>query len=267
VGIQVFHRRILLSARAAPAAGAYDSVMTAAPLILTLALGQTPAAPKSFEEIERLKHQEYRRLTDFKARTTITVRSGKEQPQTMIYDQKIARGRQHLAFSVGGRVVMESGHDGAQQWVISHPEKQYLVHKGANSGFTRAYEPINAKEAPQGFFNFSFSDGYNLRFDCNPAFKLQRVDTAQLGGRQVRRVTARASFQGDKRYVQLTQFFDPSRWILLKFEVDTLSKEGERGRIEGTVSGMSFTAGLKNTDFTLSQASIKGYKRVEPGKE
>lgn len=231
-----------------------------------------PQSTPTFEQIEANKHKAYRELKDY--REVMKIEILKPQRQVMVVGQRISGVKQRVTLTVAGVKVMESGHDGETGWAISHSTKEYLTNKGLNDLFFEKYVPPKlskkntddpSEKAPGeglrvGDFNFTFSNGYNVRFESNPPFKVISVGNATLDGKPAKKVVAKASLEGGKRYVQVVQWFYPDKWILRQFEITGQSKAAGSFKATGKVTESSFAANSTPGMFRMDPGLIRGYR-------
>ncbi len=220
-----------------------------------------PTGPKklSFDEVERSKHNAYRALTDYAEVVQMQLGGG----QGVVFLQAISKERCKTAIMNGEKPVVESGYDGQARWLISHPEKKYGLKLAKNLTYSMPYVPQKADPKAEPRFDMQFQDGYNIRFLSNPPFVVTDDRSDKIDGKSVRRITARASIEGTKRFVELKQWFLPNSWLLVRWEANGLDRAGKSFKAGGLVVRASLRAGLKPDNFKLDVNSVKGYKRVD----
>lgn len=225
-----------------------------APLLLLLA---TPTGqPKlAFADVERNKHTAYRMLGDFRDRLTVTVQDGQDPPQGMEIEQRIAKANLRVVVRIGGKIVLEGGYDGQSNWLVSHPDRAYQTMKGPHEWFRESYRAANYGGSPEPQFDMSFKNGYGVRFDCNPPLVIQSDQTVKLDGNDARLIVAKTTVPGSTRSMEVRQWFFPDRFVLRRFEVNGVRKDGKKLKIVGAFSEVAFKAGLATKDFALPPVS------------
>ncbi|MCW5940880.1 MAG: hypothetical protein KIS66_01525 [Fimbriimonadaceae bacterium] len=222
-------------------------------LLLVPGLGQ----PKlTFADVERSKHTAYRMLGDFRDRLTVSVQDGDDPAESMEIEQRIAKANLRVVVRIGGKVVLEGGYDGASNWLVAHLDKAYQTTKGPHQWFREPYQAAAyASSEPQ--FDMSFKNGYGVRFDCNPPLVVQSDQSVKLDGADARLIVAKTSVPGSTRSMEVRQWFFPDRFILRRFEVNGVRKDGKKLKIVGAFTEANFKANLTPKDFALPP--VPGY--------
>lgn len=227
-----------------------------APLLLLLA--PVTGQPKlSFADVERNKHTAYRMLGDFRDRLSVSVQDGEEPAQGMEIEQRIAKANLRVVVRIGGKVVLEGGYDGASNWLVSHPDRAYQTTKGPHEWYRAAYAAANYAGSSEPQFDMSFKNGYGVRFDCNPPLVIQSDQTVKLDGTDARLIVAKTTVPGSSRSMEVRQWFFPDRFVLRRFEVSGVRKDGKKLKIVGAFGEVTFKAGLAARDFALP--AVPGY--------
>lgn len=230
-------------------------------LLVAIAVAVQAGSP-SFADIEKNKHAAYRLLADFRDQMTITVKDANEPAQTLGIEQRIAKSKLRVGVTINGTKVVEGGYDGANQWVVSHVQKQFSTTKIPHQWFNDPYRPAQYPDKePQ--FDMKFNNGYGVRFDCNPPLKITSDSVVKLNGSDARLVTARADVPGTNRFIEVKQWFFPDRWVLRKFEVRGQRDGGKTLNVVGEATTVQFKANNTAKDFEMPRPS--GYTEVRPG--
>lgn len=229
--------------------------------IIPVALLVAQASP-TFDQIEALKHTAYRQLADYREVIKIEVR-GDGKTNVLTLQQRIQGPKQRLVALINGNKYLESGHDGVKGWAITHASKQYKLWQGANANYVSKYKPPDRKKDALGSFNFLFDNGYNIRFTSNPPLKVLSSTAAVLDGKPARKIVAKAVIEEGKRYIQVTQWFYPDKWIMRRFEIEGKGKTTGVFKVVGQVMESSFAAASAPGMFRLDPKLVRGYTLIK----
>lgn len=218
--------------------------------------------PPTFDQIEANKHAAYRALADYREVIEMRV-TGDGKTQVLTLQQRIQGPKQRLVALINGAKYLESGHDGAKGWAITHASKQYKLWTGPNANYASKYKAPDRKLAPVGDFNFLFDNGYNIRFTSNPPLKILSDSAATLDGKPARKIVAKAVIEEGKRFVQVTQWFYPDKWIMRRFDIEGKGKTSGVFKVEGRVLESSFAAASTPGMFRLDPKLVRGYTQVK----
>mgnify|MGYP001770979023 CR=1 FL=1 len=216
-----------------------------------------PLELPTWDEVSQAKHAAYRNLSDYFETWSVRILD-EEGEESFLFDRYIAGAKYRISLRRGTTFVLESGYDGARQWMALHEARAFSIRDGPNEIFSRKWQPPSPDAVAKNSFRFNFVDGYDISFLSNPPFA---VVSDEMDG-EMRRVRPKAKRADTGATVTLTEWFRKDTWICARFDVVLKDAERELSRIEGRIVNYSFEAKNPDARFNLPQAVQEGYRRV-----
>lgn len=222
-------------------------------LLLAAAFIELP----TWDEVAQAKHAAYRTLADYFETWSVRI-IDEDGEESFLFDRYIAGQKYRISLRRGTTFVLESGYDGAKQWMALHDARAYAVREGPNEVFSRKWQPPSPDAVAKNSFRFNFTDGYDISFLSNPPLVVISDETAG----DLRKIRSQAKRADTGATVTLTEWFRKDMWILARFDVEIIDGQRELSRIEGRIVNHSFEAKNPDARFNLPQAVEQGYRRV-----
>ena len=217
--------------------------------VLACLLGLTP----TWDDVERYKYEEYRKLTGFRE----TLKLG-----DATIEKKISKQRLWMRLSNKGVPGWELGNDGKTAFVIMYSNKEYTQFPGDDDP-AKYKEPFvpQKEDGEPGDFKVNF-EGYGLQISCFPKPTVKSVELLKENGKELRYVRANVVSPKSGNSLIIEQAFLPDKWILTKLIIRSIEsgKESEFMRFEAV--SQKFDCKFTDKDFQLDQTKVKGFTRT-----
>jgi outer membrane lipoprotein-sorting protein len=208
------------------------------------------------EEIRKGMHDDMRKLTSYSDEWSLTV-NGENQTRVS-FSRFINLKQNRLEIKMDGQLVLESGFDGQNVWVLSHPSKFYADEPWKQEERSpKSFGPPESAE--DGSFSFAFDGTYDFSIYSKPDLKVTTLEEVRLDDKDVRKITATATRPTGK--IQVEMWFDKDRWRMVKAR----AHGGRTGETPTdavmTMLKSSFEEKYTATSFVLEQSKVAGYEK------
>jgi hypothetical protein len=224
---------------------------------LALCLASQAAVLPTMEAIRKGMAEDMRKLRNYSDEWKFEV-TGSEDAEGFGFSRKIDGPRGVLTVMLKNQPMIQSGYDGKNTWMVSHPDKLFADEPGPNSAYDKKgpYEP--PKEAEEGSFRFTFNGPYDFEIWAKPDLKVVSLENVKLGEVDTRKVTARAVRETGK--IEVDMWFDKDRWRMLKARAHG-GKTGQETDVTMTMVKSSFDNKFDASSFVLEQSKVSGYTK------
>jgi hypothetical protein len=232
------------------------------PLPVTLSSqDQTHQTPKTFEDLEIEKLKAYHGLKTFHEVLDLKVDSGQpnETPVVLKRETFMDGDRFHVIENADAAGRIEALFDGKIHYLIYHPNK--TLTKTLDDGKPFDFK-ANLLTAGFHVFNMNVNSGMPFQIAADPQPQIQSIETVTEGKKDFRKVVAiTSSTRGNQ--IRITEWFLPDRWILDHATVREETRDSPMSA-DLTVKTLEFDATPDPKEFVFDQATLKGYKQVNP---
>jgi hypothetical protein len=226
------------------------------PLLTALILAQAP----SFEQLEAKKVEAINKLTGFKGTyVMVSIPSegiGIRQEVTLIISPQ---GRK-TKLVVDATEVAESAYTAKQRWTAFHASKTYEIIAPAE-GFPMPPDVPPLKPAA-GQMSLTLDD-LGARFATNPSPIMAEPTNETIENRKLTRYDAKTINPSTNSQVQITQWFEPTTFILRQWEI-VKTTNGKVSRIKGFLVNDQINTKVEPTEFEIPRTIQATYRLIDP---
>ncbi len=228
-------------------------------LALSVLLSQTPALPKSFDELQTQMRAAQRTRTGIRETWFLVTQVG-EASQQMRIERGIDGIRGYMFAQIDGLPVVRLGSDGSKSFFLLYGRSVYAEQSGANPWITRNPN-AELPKLVDGDFNFSADGMYDFLISCKPPLQLKGIEADKLEDKPVRVATAEAIRPDTKGRVVVQLFFGEKDFILQRATVGMVPEKGDRVTFRAVRS--SLESGVKFEASSFSIPDTRGFQKVE----
>lgn len=230
-------------------------------LLICVALSRSgPGKLPSYEEVEKGVFAAARKLKNYSDEWTVDVGSAGSTATQISAKRKIDGKRFCFEAFLNGNRYAVNAHDGLIGTMVFDAQKVFGQGYASNELFKQSWEDGKPEPMEKSGSKFLLQE-YDIQCIAEPQFAVTSFDKDTLDKVPVRKLVATSenSLTGARR--TLTVWFEPDRWIMRQFKIDTVTTKGNSTDL-GVRKWVNEKNKFTGADFKPDVSGLTTYQRM-----